>query len=146
MADVVWSWSDLCSALGLKVVDGPDVLGITNDSRNVSSGDLFVALSGSPRPEFNIFEDSGRDGHDYIEDAVANGACGVLVHTMIDPDVQHLLVSDTLDAIWQCADYRRKQLSCPVVAVTGSSGKLPSRSFSLKWWMESHRREVSITT
>ena len=129
MADVVWSWSELCSALGLQVVDGPDVLGITNDSRNISSGDLFVALSGSPRPEFNIFEDSGRDGHDYIEDAVANGACGVLVHTMVDPDVQHLLVSDTLDAIWQCADHRRKQLSCPVVAVTGSSGKTTFKEF-----------------
>lgn len=123
MSQVLWTWSDLCTALDLSNVDGPDIHGVTTDSRSVEKGDLFVALSGAPRPEFNVFEDSGRDGHSFVTDAVANGACGVLVHEETKDETPHLLVGDTLDAMWKAAKYRRRELACPVVAVTGSSGK-----------------------
>ena len=123
MSVVLWTWSDLCTALGLPILEGPDIHGVTTDSRSVEKGDLFVALSGAPRPDFNVFEDSGRDGHSFVTDAVANGACGVLVHEETDDDTPHLLVGDTLDAMWQAARHRRRELACPVVAVTGSSGK-----------------------
>lgn len=123
MSEVLWPWSELSTALGLGVVEGPDILGINNDSRSISRGDLFVALSGAPRPEFNVFEDSGRDGHSYVADAVTNGASGVLVHEEVEVAAPHLLVPDTLNAMWRVARYRRGELSCPVIAVTGSSGK-----------------------
>lgn len=123
MSQVLWTWSDLCTALDLSKVDGPDVHGVTTDSRSVEKGDLFVALSGAPRPEFNVFEDSGRDGHSFIADAVRNEACGVLVHEETDDVIPHLLVGDTLDAMWKAAKHRRRELACPVIAVTGSSGK-----------------------
>ena len=123
MSQVLWTWSDLCIALDLPILDGPDIYGVSTDSRSVSEESLFVALSGAPRPEFNVFEDSGRDGHSFVPDAIANGACGVLVHEETDNETPHLLVGDTLDAMWKAARYRRSELVCPVVAVTGSSGK-----------------------
>lgn len=123
MSKVLWTWSELCTALDLSNVEGPDIQGVATDSRSVEKGDLFVALSGAPRPEFNVFEDSGRDGHSFVDDAVTNGAYGVLVHEETDGETPHLLVGDTLDAMWEVAGYRRKELNCPVIAVTGSSGK-----------------------
>ena len=123
MSQVLWTWSDLCTALDLSQVDGPDIQGVSADSRSVEKGDLFVALSGGPRPEFNVFKDSGRDGHSFVTDAVTSGACGVLVHEEIDDATPHLLVGDTLDAMWKAARHRRRDLACPVIAVTGSSGK-----------------------
>lgn len=123
MSQVLWTWSDLCTALDLSQVDGPDIRGVSTDSRSVEKGDLFVALSGGPRPEFNVFEDSGRDGHSFVADAVTSGARGVLVHQETDDATPHLLVGDTLDATWKAARHRRRDLACPVIAVTGSSGK-----------------------
>lgn len=42
---------------------------------------------------------------------------------------QQLLVSDTLDALWQLGEARRRVLQGPVVAVTGSSGKTTCKTF-----------------
>jgi UDP-N-acetylmuramoyl-tripeptide--D-alanyl-D-alanine ligase len=124
----LWHWSELCAALNLPVVDGPDVTGIAIDSRRVVPGDLFVALPGDPGPRFNTSSRSDRDGHDYVSDAFARGAAGVLVHRVnasTEPASAgpELKVVDTLDALWALARASRARLTCPVVAITGSSGK-----------------------
>jgi len=119
----LWRWSELCAALDLPEVDGPDVTGIAIDSRKVRPGNLFVALAGDPGPRFNPSHRSDRDGHDFIEAAVAAGAVGVLAHDGHDRDVPQLQVADTLDGLWTLGAAARRRLGCPVVAVTGSSGK-----------------------
>ena len=126
---VLWQWSELCDALNLARRAGPDVNGINIDSRNVKAGQLFVAISGRARPEFNINESSGRDGHSYIDAALAQGAVGILVHDEHIRDVSTLQCNETLAGLWQLGRYRRQQLKCPVVAVTGSSGKTTLKSF-----------------
>ena len=123
MSDILWTWEDLCKGLGKPETKGPNVTGITVDSRKVKSGDLFIALSGAPRPEFNIFDQSPRNGHDFVEAAVENGAVGALVSEPVEESIPHILVEDSLDALWRLARYRRKQINYPVIAVTGSSGK-----------------------
>ena len=125
----MWTWAELTGALKLDQGQGPAIHGVSIDSRTIERGDLFVALSGEARPQFNIFEDSGRDGHDYIAAAVRQGAGGVLAHRKHGMDVPTVYCEDTLDGLWDLARYRRSQLEGNVVAVTGSSGKTTMKSF-----------------
>jgi len=125
----LWSWPELCRALGLGAADGPDVQGLCIDSRRISSGDLFIALPGDPGPRFNPSQRSDRDGHDYIDAALAQGAVGVLAHDGVSRRAPQLQVADTLDALWQLGAAARARLECPVVAVTGSSGKTTVKGF-----------------
>jgi UDP-N-acetylmuramoyl-tripeptide--D-alanyl-D-alanine ligase len=125
----LWTWPELCEALGLPAVDGPDVTGISIDSRKTQPGDLFVALTGDPGSRFNPSYRSDRDGHDFIDAAIANGAVGALTHDGRSRAVAQLAVADTLDALWALGAAARSRLRCPVVAVTGSSGKTTVKGF-----------------
>lgn len=90
-----------------------EVTNVCIDSRALTPGSLFIALRGE---RF--------DGHDFIADAVANGAraivcerdCGVL-------SIPQFLVKDSLDALAKIATHHRKTIYCPVIALTGSNGK-----------------------
>ncbi len=125
----LWSWSELCEALELAQSDGPEIQGVSIDSRTIEKDELFVALSGKARPEFNVLEDSGRDGHDYIAAAVRQGAGGVLAHHTHASVIPTLRCDDTLAGLWDLAHYRRNQIAGKVIAVTGSSGKTTLKSF-----------------
>lgn len=125
----LWTWSELCEALARDRTHGPDIQGISIDSRTIEKGELFIALSGKPRPEFNVFQDSGRDGHEFIASAVRQGAAGVLVARDHALDIPTLVCADTLTGLWELAGYRRTQIDGDVVAVTGSSGKTTLKSF-----------------
>lgn len=125
----LWTWAELRDALKLPQALGPNVLGISFDSRQVQPGDLFVALPGDPGPRFNVSQRTDRDGHNYVNDALEKGAVGALVHKPVEGNYPVLQVEDTIDGLWSLAKYRREQLSCPVVAVTGSSGKTTLKAF-----------------
>lgn len=126
---VLWTWPELCEALGLEPVAGPEVSGICIDSRKAGPGDLFFALPGDPGPRFNPSHRSDRDGHDYIDAALAAGAAGVVAHDGVSRSAPQLQVADTLDALWALGRAARRRLSGPVVAVTGSSGKTTTKGF-----------------
>ncbi len=125
----LWRWPELCRAVGVEAVDGPDITGISIDSRTTQPGDLFIALTGDPGPRFNASQRSDRDGHDFIDAALAAGAAGVLSHDAIHRDCAELKVADTLDGLWDLGRAGRARLSCPVVAITGSSGKTTTKTF-----------------
>ncbi|MEZ5561101.1 MAG: UDP-N-acetylmuramoyl-tripeptide--D-alanyl-D-alanine ligase [Pseudomonadales bacterium] len=129
MSEPLWRWRELCAALDLPGTDGPEVKGICIDSRKGRPGDLFVALSGDPGARFNPSSRSERDGHDFVDAAVAAGAVGVLAHDGKARTVPQLQVQDTLDGLWALGRAGRARLRCPVVAVTGSSGKTTLKSF-----------------
>ena len=128
----LWTYRELTDALGLPAEDGPDVTGICIDSRRIAPGDLFVALPGDPGPRFQATSRSDRDGHDFAADAARKGAAAVLVHRPGEYGVPTMLVEDTLDALWALAGAARRRLRCPVVAVTGSSGKTTFKTFAAK--------------
>ena len=75
--------------------------GAVFDSRKVEPGMLFVALEGEHV-----------DGHDYIEDALARGAAGVV---------------DGLDELHRLAGEYRRSLKAKVIGVTGSAGKTTTK-------------------
>lgn len=100
---------------------GPAVefLAVTTDTRTLQRGALFVALRGT---RF--------DGHDFVKQALENGAAAAMVDTAATPqalgvsaDAPLLVVDDTLLALGKLAAHWRQQFAIPLIAVTGSNGK-----------------------
>jgi len=92
---------------------------VSTDSRDVKSGDLFVALKGE---RF--------DGHDFIEEAVKKGAQALITHVIKDNlpgEIGVVLVKDTLKALQDIAAFYRRLFNIPVTAVTGSTGKTTTK-------------------
>ncbi|NLL66195.1 MAG: UDP-N-acetylmuramoyl-tripeptide--D-alanyl-D-alanine ligase [Clostridiaceae bacterium] len=91
---------------------------VSIDTRTLKKGSLFIAIKGE---RF--------DGHDYIKQAVANGASLVMVREGIAlPDnTSAIFVTDTLKALGMLAHEYRKLFSIPIVAVTGSVGKTSTK-------------------
>jgi UDP-N-acetylmuramoyl-tripeptide--D-alanyl-D-alanine ligase len=125
----LWEWAELCAALSLDPVVGPDVYGISIDTRTLVPGDIFVALRGDPGLRFSASHRTAGDGHDFVDDAIRRGAVGVLVHKSGSSRVPSLKVEDSLDGLWELATSRRREFPGRVVAVTGSSGKTTLKSF-----------------
>ncbi len=102
--------------------DGPgslDVTGIAYDSRRVQSGDIFVALKGLTT-----------DGHDHLDQAIAQGARALLVDVgwkgaSRDFGVPVFHATDTREALaWLAAEhYGHPSRAMEVIGVTGTNGK-----------------------
>ena len=90
---------------------------ISTDSRKLESGALFIPLRGE---HF--------DGHDYISQAVKNGAAACLSEEVVAGlPIPVVKVNDTLKALGDIAATWRLQLNGPLVAVTGSAGKTTTK-------------------
>jgi UDP-N-acetylmuramoyl-tripeptide--D-alanyl-D-alanine ligase len=126
---IVWTWSDACRAVGARIVDGPNVYGVSIDTRTLQPGDLFVALHGDPGPRFNTDSRTDRDGHDFVVDAEHRGAVGALTHRSVESTLPQLRVADTLDGLWALGRGARRRFERNAFAITGSSGKTTVRSF-----------------
>jgi UDP-N-acetylmuramoyl-tripeptide--D-alanyl-D-alanine ligase len=85
------------------------------DSRKIRPGGLFLALAGEHV-----------DGHDYVADAIGNGAVAALVTRPVDGP--SILTADGFAALAALAAYVVRQLpGLIVVAITGSSGKTTTK-------------------
>lgn len=103
--------------------------GVEIDSRAVPVGGAFFALPGEHV-----------DGHEWVPAALGSGA-KVAVVSRWDADAASaaseaargetavLLVDDTADALRALAAAHRTSLRCPVVGVTGSTGKTSTKDF-----------------
>jgi len=103
---------------------GVEVVGVSTDSRTVRPGDLFFAIRGD-----------SFDGHEYVEDAFAKGACAAVVSearlsTGGPGDGPRLFVPDTVDALLQLSGWYRDRFEVPVVAITGSNGKTTTKDMA----------------
>jgi UDP-N-acetylmuramoyl-tripeptide--D-alanyl-D-alanine ligase len=137
----LWHWSELLSALELQTPDrGPDIHGVSIDSRSLQNGDLFIALAGDPGSAFNISPGNARDGHDFLEQAINAGASGLLISRTMATQVPALCVGDTLDGLWRIGQAARARMSGQVVAVTGSAGKTTARH-----WLEHALSSQGVT-
>ena len=120
------------SALGLsgEFPDTP-IDFVTQDSRLVKPGCLFVALSGTPSGGFISSFASARDGWEFADKAQAAGAVAMIVPHRIDGvSVPQLIVKDTLiDGLWRLARAARARFNGPVIGLTGSAGKTSTKEF-----------------
>ncbi len=114
------SLQEVVDAVGGEVVNYQelDIDNVSTDTRQIKSGDLFIALKGE---RF--------DGHDFIDDAVAKGAVAVIVSEDVgfNLDKPIIMVEDTLKALQDLAHYYRNKFEVRVVAVTGSTGKTTTK-------------------
>ncbi len=95
---------------------------VSNDSRVTKPGELFVAL-----------KTEVRDGHDFVADAIANGATGVIVQSddLLLPDATWAFrVSDTRRAIGDLATHWRKRFPVRTVAIAGNVGKTTTKELT----------------
>src|SRR5690606_17989312 len=93
--------------------------GVSTDTRKIEKGNLFFALKG---PTFN--------GNEFAANALALGASSVVVDEpsyLVEGDRRYFLVEDTLAALQQLANYHRKLLNIPIVAITGTNGKTTTK-------------------
>lgn len=113
-------WSDelVRGALALPVRSGPGFSEISTDTRSIVPGGLFIALTGE---RF--------DGHNYLTAAAAAGARAAIVRRGTPPaaGLELLEVDDPLQALGFLARARRRELSGPVVAITGTNGKTSTK-------------------
>ncbi|WP_050417323.1 UDP-N-acetylmuramoyl-tripeptide--D-alanyl-D-alanine ligase [Azoarcus sp. CIB] len=102
---------------GFRVVGDATFSCVGTDSRRIRPGQLFVALRGE---HF--------DGHDFVEQAAAEGAAAALVDEAWqreheDIEFPRLVVSDTRFALGTLAAHWRSRFDIPLIGVTGSNGK-----------------------
>jgi UDP-N-acetylmuramoyl-tripeptide--D-alanyl-D-alanine ligase len=89
------------------------------DSRQINSGDIFLALKGERS-----------DGHEFIPDAMARGALLSIVDRPVSSP--HILVEDVLLGLARLATYVRSELrDLKVVGITGSQGKTTTKDLLL---------------
>ena len=96
---------------------GLAVSGIEFDSRNVTSGSLFVAVKGYKS-----------DGHEFIDSAIKLGATAVIceiIPASADKEICWIKVRDSAKALGEAASnfYNNPSYSLRLVGVTGTNGK-----------------------
>lgn len=91
-----------------------DVTGVTQDSRKVKSGDLFVAVPGTKE-----------DGAQFVGEAVSRGAVAVVSEKAISSQVPFFKVSNARKALALIAAnfYGRPADKLTLLGVTGTNGK-----------------------
>ena len=106
--------SEVADALDGRLVSADSRFnGVSIDSRAISKGQLFIALTG---PRF--------DGHDYLNEVAAKGAVAALVEREVpESALPQLVVKDTREALGRLGALNRAGYDKPVAAITGSSGK-----------------------
>jgi UDP-N-acetylmuramoyl-tripeptide--D-alanyl-D-alanine ligase len=119
-----WTLDRVAAALADQAVGKPprgsaELTGITTDTRKIGKGNVFVALRGE---RF--------DGHDYLRDAVRDGAAALVVSHAPKLDtlgVPIFEVRDTLIALGALAHYWRRAWGKTIVGVAGSNGKTSTK-------------------
>ncbi len=114
-ASILWTRDAAAKATGGRGHGHWRATGVSIDTRTLKPGDLFVALAG---PSF--------DGHEFVAEALANGAAAIMVSRVpptLDADAPMLVVADTLRALEDLGRAARARGAARVVGVTGSVGK-----------------------
>jgi UDP-N-acetylmuramoyl-tripeptide--D-alanyl-D-alanine ligase len=124
---MLWTLSAVTSATRGRLIRPPAVepepwVSVSTDSRQLEPGSLFVPIKAQ------------RDGHQFVEAALANGATGYLA------EVGHPLaagmaggvaieVEDTSTALLDLGRAARRRLAGPTIGITGSVGKTSTKDF-----------------
>ncbi|OHD10179.1 UDP-N-acetylmuramoyl-tripeptide--D-alanyl-D-alanine ligase [Sphingopyxis sp. RIFCSPHIGHO2_12_FULL_65_19] len=106
----LWSARAIAAATGGAASADFTVGGVAFDSREVTKGDLFIAMKGELA-----------DGHQFIDKAIAAGAAGILCETGIDHP--HVRVADSARALNALGVASRARSHGRIIGVTGSAGK-----------------------
>lgn len=106
----LWTARAIATATGGSASADFSVQGVAFDSREVTKGDLFIAMKGEET-----------DGHKFIDRAIAAGAAGIVCETAIDHP--HVRVADSAAALNALGTASRARCHGRIIGVTGSAGK-----------------------
>ena len=81
------------------------------DSKEIKKGDLFIAIN---------------KGHNYIEDAINNGAVAIISEIELE-DIPNIKVKSSVEALGKIAHFIRQKYNIPLIAITGSVGKTTTK-------------------
>lgn len=112
---------EVAQYLGCEVSDQRVITGIEFDSRAIQPGNLFVPLAGA------------RDGHEFVQQAVTNGAIATLWSqpgAATPEEISVIAVPNVLQAFQQLATIYRQKVQPKVVAITGSNGKTTTKDMT----------------
>lgn len=129
----------LSELLGVKSMSASVMVsGLTADSRLVSKGFVFAALSGSDK-----------DGRDFISDAIKAGASAILTSPGTKADFGSIPVIEDLNPrrkyAQMAADFYGRQPDI-MVAVTGTNGKTSVADFTRQIWQLNGCNAASLGT
>jgi UDP-N-acetylmuramoyl-tripeptide--D-alanyl-D-alanine ligase len=114
----LWTADEAAQATGGVTSCEWQATGVSIDTRTLQAGDLFVALQ------------AARDGHEFVAQALANGAAAALVTHVPDgvsADAPLLVVDDVLAGLESLGRAARARTSGRVAAITGSAGKTSTK-------------------
>ncbi|MCW9043602.1 MAG: UDP-N-acetylmuramoyl-tripeptide--D-alanyl-D-alanine ligase [Pseudopelagicola sp.] len=114
----LWTAAEAAAATGGQATTDWTANGVSIDTRTLDPGDLFIALK------------AARDGHDFVAQALANGATAALVTHIpegVAADAPLLIVEDVLAGLEALGRASRARTKARVVAVTGSVGKTSTK-------------------
>ncbi len=115
---MIFGSRELATATGGTLQTSAPAGPICTDTRKVCAGDWFLALKG---PNF--------DAHDFLEQAVASGAVGVIAEQVPTGwTAGFIQVTDGLTALQNIGQHVRGGYRGPVVGITGSAGKTTTRA------------------
>lgn len=107
----LWTAAEIAAACGGTASCDFQASGVEMDSRDVKSGDLFIALKGE-----------AMDGYKFLPQAFEKGAVAAIVDRPVD--YPHVLVEDTAAALHALAHAARdRAVEAVRIAITGSVGK-----------------------
>ncbi len=114
-----------------------EAMGISYNSKKTQPDDIFVCLTGEHV-----------DGHEYAEEAVANGACVCVVERRLNLDAPQIVVSDTTEMIAKIADlfYCSPSQKLNLIGVTGTNGKTTVTHLIQKLYEENQKPCALIGT
>ena len=114
----LWTGAEAARATGGQTGDWA-ATGVSIDTRSLQPGDLFVALK------------AARDGHDFVAQALQQGAGAALVSRVPDgvaeDDPRLLIVADVLQGLEDLARAARARTGATVIGITGSAGKTSTK-------------------
>jgi len=115
------------------------VYNVSIDSRKIGTNTLFIAIKGK---QF--------DGHNFVKDAVKNGAAAIVINERSlnkfnDIKVPIVTVKDTKLALGDIARIWRKKIEAKIIGITGSSGKTTVKDMLAEMLSEKYRLNKTVS-
>ncbi|MFZ3588020.1 UDP-N-acetylmuramoyl-L-alanyl-D-glutamate--2,6-diaminopimelate ligase [Bacillus sp. DJP31] len=97
-----------------QTLENPLITSIEMDSREVKQGSLFICING-----YTL------DGHEFVEQAISNGAIAIISELPLELSVPVVVVNDSKRAMAVLADayYKHPSHKLTLIGVTGTNGK-----------------------